>query len=208
MAGRPASDPSVLSAAPPRHEVGRRRPGLSTRLDAVAESLGHGGRETPQRFIPLARACIAESAKADDLVRFLVSDVMGEAAADESCPPGVRDLLGRLRSAVEQPIADRTRSIIALGPEILAAAPRRRHRRSVHGHGWIASDRRLLFLRAVLDDATGRCRRPCGSWYALWLATAYAMSEYETDRFDMRGPVVEARVRRLARCAEALFGPA
>ncbi|QYU69426.1 hypothetical protein J4558_04585 [Leptolyngbya sp. 15MV] len=198
----------MLSAAQPAHQVFRRRPGVAARLDAVAENLRQGRRETPQRFIPLARACIAEPAKSDDLVRFPDNDVLAEAAAEESCTPAVRELVDRMRCAVEQPGTDRTHSVIALGPEILAAAPRRRHRRSVHGHGWIASDRRLLFLRAVLDDATGRSRRPRGSWYALWLATAYAMSEYETDHFEMHGPVVEARVRRLARCAGALFGPA
>jgi hypothetical protein len=208
MAGCPASDPSVVSAAPSRHEVGRRRQGLAARLDAVAENLRLGRRETPQRFIPLARACIAEPAKADGLVRFLVNDVLAEAVADESCAAAVRELLDRVRCAVERPSTDRTHSIVALGPAILAAAPRRHHRRSVHGHGWIAPDRRLLFLRAMLDDATGRSGRPSGNWYALWLAAAYAMSEYEVDHFETRGPVVEARVRRLARCAEALFGPA
>jgi hypothetical protein len=208
MAGRSASDPSVRSAAQTAHRAVRQRPGIAARLDAVAENLRQGRRETPQRFVPLARACIAEPAKSDDLVRFLVNDVLVEAAADASCTPAVRELVDRMRCAVEHPRTDRTPSVIALGPEILAAAPRRRHRRSVHGHGWIASDRRLLFLRAVLDDATDRSRRPRGGWYALWLATAYAMSEYETDHFEMRGPLVEARIRRLARCAEALFGAA
>jgi hypothetical protein len=208
MAGRSASDPSVLSGTQPAHQFVRRRPGVAARLDAVAENLRQGRRETPQRFIPLARACIAEPARSDDLVRFLVNDVLAEAAADESCTPAVRELVDRMRCAVEQASTDRTHSVIALGPEILAVAPRRRHRRSVHGHGWITSDRRLLFLRAVLDDAIGRSSRPRSSWYGLWLATAYAMSEYETDHFEMRGPVVEARVRRLARCAEILLGPA
>ncbi|MBR0682855.1 hypothetical protein GXW74_20345 [Roseomonas eburnea] len=198
----------MLSAAQTAHRAVRRRPGIAARLDAVAENLRQGRRETPQRFIPLARACIAEPARSDDLVRFLIDDVAAEAAADASCTPAVRALVDRMLCAVEQPSPDRTRSIIALGPEILAAAPRRRHRRSVHGHGWITADRRLLFLRAVFDEATGRSGRPRGRWYALWLATAYAMSEYETDHFEMRGPIVEARVRRLTRCAEVLLGPA
>ena len=177
---------------------------IAARLDMVAENLRLGLRETPQRFIPLAWACFARPGASDALVRFLVNDVTVEAADDASCPPAVRDLLGRFWTANERTDADRTPSIVALGPEILAAVPRRRRRRNIHSHGQIASDRRLLFLRAMLDHQVGREGRPSGGVFELVYGTAYAVSEYATDHFEMRGPAVEARVRRLSRFVATL----
>lgn len=85
----------------------------------------------------------------------------------------------------------------SLEGDVLALAPRRRRRRSIHRHGKIALDRRLLLARAILDDAEW-WGRDDAAWYTLWLVTSYAMSDYNRDHFVTQGPNVERRVRRLA----------
>lgn len=168
------------------------------RLLWVADNLAAGRRETPQRFIPVAvHAARRGVAGRTALLRFLLADTLAEAESDGGCCPGVLDLLRRTSAAVDGHQTLGAAALAALGPAILALAPRRRRRRSVHCHGQITTDRRLLLLRAVLDDSADWTKgRP--AWHHLWLATAYAAAGYERDHFVLLGPAVERRVRRLA----------
>lgn len=175
--------------------------GLAGRLHRVAGNLAAGRRETPQRLIPLA-AAIARSGEARlRLVRFLLAAALAEAEGDASCSPAVFDLLRRTSAAVARCEPTNVTPLQEVGAEVLAAAPRLHRRRSIHCHGQVASDRRLLLLRAVLDDSEAWSHD--GGWYTLWLAAAYAMSDYDHDHFVMLGPLVAARIGRLARWVEA-----
>ena len=170
---------------------------LAARLDRVADNLAAGRRETPQRFIPVARHGAEDPRRLLALVRFLLADALAEAAEEGDHSATALALLARIAGAVgsEGP-ADAT-ALRGLEGKVLALAPRIGRRRSIHCHGRIAADRRLLLARAVVDDAS-TWRRDGAGWYTLWLAASYAVSDYDRDHFLMLGPRVEGRVRRLA----------
>ena len=126
---------------------------LAARLDRVADNLAAGRRETPQRFIPVARHGAEDAERRLALVRFLLADALAYAAEEGEHAATALALLARLADAVGvQGEADMT-ALRGLESEVLALAPRIGRRRSIHCHGRIADDRRLLLARAVLDDA-------------------------------------------------------
>jgi hypothetical protein len=176
---------------------------LAARLERVAENLAAGRRETPQRFIPVARHAAEDARLRLALVRFLLADALTEAAEEGEHSAMALALLARIAEAVGTEGDADLAALRALRDEVMALAPRRRRRRSIHCHGKITVDRRLLLARAVLDDAEAWGRDGAG-WYTLWLAASYAVSDYDRDHFVTVGPHVERRVRRLA----AWFGAA
>ena len=165
---------------------------LAQRLSRVAEHLAAGRRETPQRFIPIATHATRHQ-RARPLLSFLLNDAATHAQTDPACTPPTRTLLTQaaLRIATDGPNwhSDFTH---ALGPAIQAAAPQTHRRRHIHCHGWTTPDRRLLLLRTVLNHGANPDR------YDLTIATAYAMSNYDYDHFEMTGPAVATRIHRLA----------
>lgn len=170
---------------------------LAARLERVADNLAAGRRETPQRFIPVARYAAEDAQRRLALVRFLLADALAEAPEEGEHSAAALTLLARIASAVGTEGDADTTAVCGLEGNVLALAPRIGRRRSTHCHGRIAADRRLLLARAVLDDA--RCwGRDEVVWYTLWLAVSYAVSDYDRDHFVTLGPCVERRVRRLA----------
>ncbi|MCB4825132.1 hypothetical protein [Roseicella aerolata] len=164
----------------------------------MADNLAAGRRETPQRFIPVARHAAEDGRRRLALVRLLLSDALTEACEEGEYSATALALLARVAAAVgsEGDEVDVT-ALRGLEGDVLALAPRIGRRRSIHCHGRIAADRRLLLARAVLDDAKA-WGRDGAAWYTLWLAISYAVSDYERDHFVTLGPRVERRVRRLA----------
>ncbi len=146
----------------------------------------------------MARHAAEDGRRRLALVRFLLSDALTEACEEGAYSATALTLLARIAAAVgsEGDEVDVT-ALRGLESDVLALAPRIGRRRSIHCHGRIATDRRLLLARAVLDDAKA-WGRDGGGWYTLWLAISYAVSNYDRDHFVTLGPCVERRVRRLA----------
>jgi hypothetical protein len=189
---------------PPRH----RRGPVAARLFAVADRLAEGRRETPQRLHALAHHAARAPEMLDALLGFLLAETIAE-TGPEAGDAALRDLLERVARAVAAGGTDPADELGDLVAEVATLAPRRRRRRHVHCHGNIASDRRLLLLRAVLDIPAARAGPHLE--YVVWLALAYAVSDYDHDHFEMIGPRVERRLRRLAAWVAAwpgLDGPA
>lgn len=173
----------VLSGRPAR---------MRQRLGVMAARLAAGGIETPQRMHGVAAWAMGDATAAMRLLRLLLAMTL-EAAVEDGAPPATLDLLVPLVAAVDDPAAPDVAAILALAPRIAAAQPVRFRRRSIHCHGRIAPDRALLVADAVC--------RVCLEWPSFfhWAwAIAYAITEYDHDHLVMRGPRVEARVRRLA----------
>lgn len=168
---------------------------LPQRLRMVAIRLEAGLRETPQRFIPVASyvAGLGMRAKRRFLQQLIVETLM-EAVQDPNCPEAVCRPLIEARDLTRANCADRARRRRALRDAVRLAAPPRRRRRSIHCHGAITMDRRLLFLRAILTE---REDQAFGVATLRW-AIAYAMADYDHDHFTMQGVHIARRVRRLA----------
>jgi hypothetical protein len=170
---------------------------LAARLERMADNLAAGRRETPQRLIPVARHAAEDARRRLALLRFLLADALTEATEEGEHSATALALLARIAEAVGMEGEAEFPALRALRAEVEALAPRRRRRRSIHCHGKITVDRRLLLARAVLDDAEA-WGRDGAVWYTLWLAASYAVSDYDRDHFVTLGPRVERRVRRLA----------
>ncbi|MBY0333208.1 MAG: hypothetical protein K2X49_21305 [Acetobacteraceae bacterium] len=156
-----------------------------------------GRRETPQRFIPVARHAAEDARRRLALTRFLLADALTEAAEEGEHSATALALLARIAAAVGTEGEADLAALRSLRDEVMALAPRHRRRRSIHCHGKITLDRRLLLARAILDDAEA-WGRDGAAWYSLWLALSYAVSDYDRDHFVTLGPRAERRVRRLA----------
>jgi hypothetical protein len=173
---------------------------LPQRLRLVAVRLEAGLRETPQRFVPVAEYVARFGMQAKRrFVRFLIVETLREALLSPGCPEPVLDLLLKTHDVLTDAGRDRSARRRALVAEIAAAVPHRRRRRSIHCHGMIASDRRLLLLRAVMTE------HEAGAFevHSLRWAIAYAMAGYDHDHFVMQGKHLARRVQRLANWIEA-----
>lgn len=73
---------------------------LVARLEHVADNLSAGHRETPQRFIPVARHAAEDAWRRLALVRFLLADVLSEASEEGEHSAAALALLARFASAV------------------------------------------------------------------------------------------------------------
>ncbi len=120
---------------------------LAARLEQVADNLAGGRRETPQRFIPVARFATEDARRRLALVRFLVADALAEAADEGEHSAAALALLARTAAAVGMDGEPDLVALRGLEGDVLALAPRIGRRRSIHCHGWIAADRRLLLAR-------------------------------------------------------------
>lgn len=173
---------------------------LPQRLRLVAVRLEAGLRETPQRFVPVAHYVARLGMRAKRrFLRFLVAEALVEAVVTPGCPDQVFDLLVKARDVLAERTEDRWARRQALVAEIAVAAPRLRRRRSIHCHGAIASDRRLLLLRSIVAEHEPDALTP----HALGWAIAYAMADYDRDHFVMQGKHLARRVQRLADWVEA-----
>ena len=168
---------------------------LSARLRLVAERLDGGLRETPQRFLPVAaRMASTEPGRQRSYLRFLVVETLADAAADPACSPQVLGFLIRVRQVLTGDAPAAAAQGQALAAEVEAVAPHRRRRRSIHCHGVVTEDRRLLLVQEALR---GSATEAVGMW-TLYLATAYAVADYDRDHFVMRGRHIALRVRALS----------
>jgi len=191
----PPEDVDLLS---PRRR-GRGMP-LPQRMRMVAVRLEAGLRETPQRFMPVAAhvAGLGLHAKRR-FVLWLIEETLAEAAEDAGCPEDVRQLLAEACEVSRPNCRDRSARRQALREAVSLAAPRLRRRRSIHCHGAITRDRRLLFLRTIVAEREAQVF----AFETLCWTIAYAMADYHRDHFVMRGAGVGRRVRRLADWVEA-----
>lgn len=181
-----------------------KRPGrgmpLPQRLRLVAARLEAGLRETPQRFFPVAHYVARLGMRAKRrFLRFLVAEALVEAVVTPGCSDRVLDLLVKARDVLAEGTEDLWARRQALVAEIAVAAPRLRRRRSIHCHGAIASDRRLLLLRSIVTEHGPDALTP----HALGWAIAYAMADYDRDHFVMKGPHLARRIRALGDWVEA-----
>lgn len=191
---RPARTKDGIGDALAPKRRGRGMP-LPQRLRLVAVRLEAGMRETPQRFFPVAEFVAGLGVRAKRrFLRFLVVEALVEAVVTPGCPERVLDLLAKAREVLAEGVADRSGRRRALVAEIAMATPPQRRRRSIHCHGAIASDRRLLLLRSIITENEPDALTP----HALRWAIAYSMSEYDRDHFVMRGAHLARRVRALA----------
>lgn len=206
-------DPAARGAAPKpgmADPLARKRRGhgqpLPARLRLVAQRLEAGLRETPQRFVPVAyHVARLQPSLRRRFLSFLLSMTLMEAALDPSCPAPVLLLLQRAAELMESGhLPHRARRRDALADDIRAAMPRRRRRRSIHCHGVVTADRRLLVLGGIIC-AEG-CD-PCLPERLRW-TIAYAMADYDGDHFVMRGVRSARRVRALADWLEAAMAEA
>lgn len=174
---------------------------IPQRLTLVAMRLEAGLRETPQRFLPVAHwLAMRDASDTRALLLYLVDDALAEGPVDLSLTARVRDLLLRAQDLLANSGDLDAEQHAALLSDIAASAPLRRRRRSIHCHGAITSDRRLLMLQTILARADPNALSPS----ALGWGIAYAVSDYECDHFEMRGPQVAHRVRRLAEYCKGL----
>lgn len=191
---RPARTKEGIGDALAPKRRGRGMP-LPQRLRLIAVRLEAGMRETPQRFVPVAEFVTGLGIRAKRrFLRFLIIEALVEAVVTPGCPERVVDLLAKARDVLAEGGADRSGRRRALVAEIAMAAPPLRRRRSIHCHGAIATDRRLLLLRTVITEN----ERDALTSHALRWAIAYAMSDYDRDHFSMIGVHLGRRVRSLA----------
>lgn len=165
----------------------RPRAPIAHRLVAAADRLAVGLRETPQRFFALASAARRDDAVRKRLVHHLLQTALTDAAAETNYPSDVRDLLQLVAAASD---------IRPFRAEVLALTPFQRRRHNRHSHSMVSRHRHLLMLRALLWDAEADRHKAC--ILALAWAVAYAVSDYDTDRFVFIGAGPERRLRRLA----------
>jgi len=193
-----ANTADIGDALAPRQR-GRGLP-LALRLRLVAVRLEAGLRETPQRFIPAAAfVSRLEIHTKRQFLHFLVAEALAEAVSAADCSGQVLDLLTAAKEVLANNENGRAVRRDAVVAEIRAAAPPLRRRRSIHCHGAVTSDRRLLLLRAVMPPAEEDAFAP----HALLWAIAYAMAYYDRDHFVMQGAHLAQRVRLLASWVEA-----
>lgn len=196
---RPARTRDGIADALAPKRPGRGMP-LPQRLRLVAVRLEAGLRETPQRFVPVAHYVARLGMRAKRrFLRFLVAEALVEAVVTPGCPDRVFALLVKARDVLAEGAEDRWARRQALVAEIAEAAPRLRRRRSIHCHGAIASDRRLLLLRSIVTEHGPDALTP----HALGWAIAYAMADYDRDHFVMKGLHLAPRIRALADWVEA-----
>lgn len=172
---------------------------LPARMRLVALRLEAGRRETPQRFLPVAAWVFRLPPPARRrFVDFLLALTAADAVLDTACPAPVLDLLRRAISLERRGSgSDHRRQ--ALTDAIHTVAPPQRRRRSVHCHGQVVPDRRLLVLRGIVTDVERDAWEPA----VLRWTIAYAMADYDRDHFVMRGAHLAQRVRALAAWIEA-----
>lgn len=187
-----------------RNPLARKRRGrgmpLPSRLRLVALRLEAGMRETPERFFPVAGYAMRLSVRAQRrLLLFLVTLTLDDAAGDAACSDRVIDLLARSRDILARHGTNLSARRHVLLDDIEAAVPYMRRRRSVHCHGRIASDRRLLLLRSIMAEKESGALEPM----ALRWAFAYALADYDRDHFVMQGAHIGQRVRAMADWIEA-----
>lgn len=196
---RPARTREGIGDALSPKRRGRGMP-LPQRLRMVAIRLEAGLRETPQRFVPVAAYVSGLGTRAKQrFMQSLIIETLVEAVLDPNCPEAVRRLLIEARDLTRADCTDRMGRRRALLEAVRLAAPPLRRRRSIHCHGAVTTDRRLLFLRAILTD---REDKAFGLATLRW-AIAYAMADYDHDHFVMQGAHLGRRVRRLADWVEA-----
>jgi hypothetical protein len=196
---RPARTRDRIADALASKRPGRGMP-PPQRLRLVAVRLEAGLRETPQRFFPVAHCVARLGMRAKRrFLRFLVAEALVEAVVSPGCPDRVYDLLVKAQGVLAEGTEDRWARRQALVAEIAVATPRLRRRRSIHCHGAIASDRRLLLLRSIVTEHGPDALTP----HALGWAIAYAMADYDRDHFVMKGAHLARRVRALADWVES-----
>ncbi len=173
---------------------------LPQRLRMVAMRLEAGLRETPQRFVPVAAYVAGLGMRAKRrFMQSLIIETLIEAVQDPNCPEAVSRFLIEARDLTRADRTDRTGRRRALLEAVKLAAPPLRRRRSIHCHGAVTTDRRLLFLRAILTEREDQAF----DVETLRWAIAYAMADYDRDHFVMQGVHLGRRVRRLADWVEA-----
>lgn len=186
---------------------------LSSRYQWMADRIDAGHRETPQRFRPLAFRLLRESvdgARIESLCAFVLAQVAYEGGAwPEGHPSALPALVRRARSLLL--LRQDAGTLAALQADVLALAPERYRRRSIHCHGRVASDRALLVLRTMLPVlgmllswVTPEEAEPA---WSIETFVAYYVSDYAYDHFVFTGPAAAARCRLIAAwCERAMPG--
>jgi hypothetical protein len=176
-----------IARYPPRNAVQ-----VAERLHLVAANLEAGRREDATRLI--TPAIYAETNnQIRPLLRFLVQEALAQLDNEPAPPSMLQALLARAAYFLASPASDwHVQFRLECGDAILQAAPYRRRRRHSHCHGQVASDRRWLLVREILDGCTP------AKWLVVWWAIAYTISNYDRNHFVMQGAEIAPRLRRLA----------
>ena len=189
-----------MSATPPRRPI-RPTALLSIRYRDVADLVRAGHRETPQRFRPLAwrlARAPGEGGRIWSLFDDILRSLLAEFRQDPGRPTELRTLIDRVRLLVEEHFD--WQETFKLYAEVVALAPHRRRRRSIHCHGEVAPDRVLLVLRTMLPPLAFVAMKPywprtdAGTLaWSIENIVAYYVADYDRDHFVMTGPAVAER---------------